>query len=210
MRFHLNRRTNSYPLLHCSAQSTSLHVDCLKDTQSSGLSLCFKKTLSAFISFIAVPGIKDNITVVICQPHAIFVFVGRCRENSKGRRFWGKRASWRWNFLPLLADPLIRPSSGHVTPGLWVKPAPKTPQRERLLVWETRIESLWAHKLPPSTRVQKLDEGRKTSSSGQCYCQSIQQVKVGPQERAFDWISLFKNTEVAQGSFVYPTLNRWC
>lgn len=67
----------------------------------------------------------------------------------------------------------MRPSSGHVTPGLWVKLAPKTPQRERLLVWEIKIESIWTHKLPPQQEYKNLmREGKHplpASSTGSPY-----------------------------------------
>lgn len=64
--------------------------------------------------------------------HAVYYLCHQFRTyaatiRSKGRGFWGKCASWRWNFLPLLASLLVWPSSGLVTPGLWVKLTPKTP-----------------------------------------------------------------------------------
>ncbi len=110
----------------------------------------------------------------------------------------------RWSFLPLLPSLLVWPSSGRVTPGLWVKLTPKAPQRERLLVWGTRIES------PPLLQDYKHLTRKGKHPLLASSTASSRQVKVRPQETLFDWTSLLNNTAVTLGSCVCRWLRRWC
>jgi len=63
---------------------------------------------------------------------------------------------------------------------------------------------------PPRPRIQKLDEERKTSSTGQNYCQLPDRLKPGHRTGSLTELPCRIITQMTQGSPVYHLLHRCC